>query len=1517
MKRIQICRHVASFGLILFLLAIHSALAKPRVPLPPWPETPLLRLDFDGNESPNPRQTDEFKLGFTDFAESWSGFALRRDGLALSPFVVPGVRADGRAAMNGERGCVRFWFSPAWSAASAGGTGPGVHARLLELVSAEGQSGTVLWSLYVSPDGATTFLSGQTGNGAADILKVEIPWVAGRWYCVALNYGPKGTQLLLNGELIAEGSAIPSFNPATAGLIVGSDGAANNFADGFFDEVTTFAKPLPAADFAFYFQGTSAQSALGPISAEEQAALDEARAKRRAEREAADSEGGGAMMRAASSGPSSVCVTNGRVYLTNIVAVLTTNVGTTVTFDILGGTNGIPYDIFSTTNLLGDNITNAQWTWEDVGYTCNTYTFTNQPTNLTFYVLGTPQDSDNDGLTDAYEQLVSKTKWNVWDTDGDGIPDGWEVHHGLNPLVNDASDDPDGDDVTNYQEYLANSNPHDVMVLAWGDNSAGQCNVPTDLRDVVAVAGGEIHSLALRANGTVVAWGGNTLGETNVPASVTNAMAIAANRFWPLAPNLALATNSTVAQWGTAVANPPTNLNDAVAIAAGLLNCFAVRSVGTVVAWGDTNDAAGRVPTNLTGVKMITAGWNHTVALRTNGAVVIWGHNFFGETNSPADLTNAVAISAFGLHTLALRNNGTVAVWGHNNSGQTNVPAGLSNVTAVAAGGMFSLALKADGTTTQWGGLSFTPDLNQIIGIGGGWNHALAIRKGRQTPVFMQPPTNMAAIAGATLTCNAKAAGLASVGYQWQFNSVNISGATNSTLTLSNVQTNHEGSYRLIACNGAGCMTSAPVTFTLITPPVITSLTQPQQLWVDQNGTLALNVGATAPAQWASPLRYRWTLNGTNSIALDSTNFTLIYADANNDGAYSVQVTNAAGSTNYSWRIGVLVPGTVAAWGDNSDGQLNHPLWLTNVISVAAGEFHSVVAREDGGVTQWGYEWAPVPSGLSNVVAVAAGYDYSLALRENGTVTAWGNPTNHATSVPTNLSGVKSIAAGWNHSVALRTNGSVTAWGLNFPLIGWTMTEVPPDLTNGVAISAGGLHSLAVRSDGTVVGWGYNDAGQTNIPAGLSNVVAVAAGGSHSLALKSDGTITGWGLNTFGQATPPAGLSNVMAIDAGWLHSAALKNDGTVIVWGRGDSGQTNIGSGLRNVKLLSAGGNHTLAGIFSSLSQYEVAVSKDLLLIYNTNSADSSNVCAYYLAHRPMVGEANVLGVGCTTNETTTASDFTNQIAAPLLSWLASNPTKRPQYIVAFLGVPTLVSEGSPNVGARIRLQYSGPPPFVNYISMRDTNACIAYINKLAYFGSNFCPGKVVISPSSGGYANTNYCVDGLGTFPPEWCRAVTNTLVLNGVSAVAITYVDGALLDVTNNHLLSATNVAAYFSYGTHSSLPRMFATNGLVRFHGQSGWYSMTCYESTGGVRDDPTFSNYLDWYAPNAFGGTNYENTPVIAAANTNECSCSPEPVPLLGLWSLGKNAAISSRKSGEFSFSNGDTVLAVGDPLVKR
>lgn len=97
------------------------------------------------------------------------------------------------------------------------------------------------------------------------------------------------------------------------------------------------------------------------------------------------------------------------------------------------------------------------------------------------YWLGTSptsNDSDSDGLSDYAEVKTYGTNPLDSDTDNDSMPDRWEITHGLNPLISNATSDQDNDNVTNLEEYLYNIDPNGSNIgQQWSDyeyNNAGQ-----------------------------------------------------------------------------------------------------------------------------------------------------------------------------------------------------------------------------------------------------------------------------------------------------------------------------------------------------------------------------------------------------------------------------------------------------------------------------------------------------------------------------------------------------------------------------------------------------------------------------------------------------------------------------------------------------------------------------------------------------------------------------------------------------------------------------------------------------------------------------------------------------------------------------------------------------------------------------------------------------------------------------------------------------------------------------------
>ena len=239
------------------------------------------------------------------------------------------------------------------------------------------------------------------------------------------------------------------------------------------------------------------------------------------------------------------------------------------------------------------------------------------------------------------------------------------------------------------------------QVLAYGDNTYGQCNVPSGLTNVIAISAGTRHSMALKSDGSVIAWGDNTYGQCNVPAGLTNVNSISAGVYH----SVALKNDGTVVAWGRnnqRQCNVPSTLSNVVSISAGFNTTAALTTNGTVIDWGQYTTKFA-FPSGLNGAVAIAEGNNNNAyAITNNSAVVGWGLNTSGNLLSlPNGLNGAIAITAGSYFGTVLLTNNTVVQFGADFNGETETPI-LSGVVAVSSGGFSTMALMNDGRVNIW-----------------------------------------------------------------------------------------------------------------------------------------------------------------------------------------------------------------------------------------------------------------------------------------------------------------------------------------------------------------------------------------------------------------------------------------------------------------------------------------------------------------------------------------------------------------------------------------------------------------------------------------------------------------------------------------------------------------------------------------------------------------------------------------------------------------------------------------------
>ena len=153
--------------------------------------------------------------------------------------------------------------------------------------------------------------------------------------------------------------------------------------------------------------------------------------------------------------------------------------------------------------------------------------------------------------------------------------------------------------------------------------------------------------------------------------------------------------------------------SDFGAIAAGAEQGVALRSNGSIVAWGsDSHLQITNVPSGTDFIQVV-AGDNHAVALRSNGSLVSWG-NTAGTSGEPTSGTY-LQVSAGHNYCLALANDGSIIHWGSDpwSNGLDEVPPG-TDFEEISAGYIHALARKTDGSVVGWGANNYGQTALQV-----------------------------------------------------------------------------------------------------------------------------------------------------------------------------------------------------------------------------------------------------------------------------------------------------------------------------------------------------------------------------------------------------------------------------------------------------------------------------------------------------------------------------------------------------------------------------------------------------------------------------------------------------------------------------------------------------------------------------------------------------------------------------------------------------------------------------------
>jgi hypothetical protein len=227
-----------------------------------------------------------------------------------------------------------------------------------------------------------------------------------------------------------------------------------------------------------------------------------------------------------------------------------------------------------------------------------------------------------------------------------------------------------------------------------------------------------------------------------------------------------------------------------------------------------------------------------------------------------------------------------------------NVPPGL-NISGVTSGIINVSTLVLSGTPTSQGNYTITlrawensggkgnssPLFSYVVNVAAG---SVAI-----APTINSQPASASVNVGGNASFSVSATGTPAPTYQWRKDGADLTGQTNATLSLTNVQSTNAGNYTVVVSNAGGIVTSAIATLTVTTPAIAPAFsTQPS----NQTAVAGTSVTFTALASGSPNPSYQWRKDGNALLGQTSTALTLTNVQSSDAGSYSVVASNSGGS---------------------------------------------------------------------------------------------------------------------------------------------------------------------------------------------------------------------------------------------------------------------------------------------------------------------------------------------------------------------------------------------------------------------------------------------------------------------------------------------------------------------------------------------------------------------------------------------------------------------------------------------